>query len=86
MYWKFVVPCWPEYEELCWIVSPPGKVVLVLWTFGARGSACMMFVGNMFGTTVAGGGYVAVIVGMGIGTGGAAGNGNVPNGVWKPKT
>lgn len=38
----------------------------------------------MLGTAMAGGGYMPE--GIGIGGGGmVVGNGNVPNGVWKPK-
>ena len=43
----------------------------------------MPLVGNMFGTTVAGGGYAPGIAGTGMGN--IGGNGRVPNGVWKPK-
>lgn len=83
LYWKVVLPCCPEYEELCWIASPPGKVVLVVRVFGEIEFISMPLVGNMFGTTVAGGGYAPGIAGTGMG--GIGGSGKVPNGVWKPK-
>jgi hypothetical protein len=79
LYWKVVLPCCPEYEELCWIASPPGKDVLVAGLFGNIGYTSIPFVGNMFGTTVGGGGYVPGTVGIGMG--GIAGNGKAPNGV-----
>lgn len=50
--------------------------------FGEIGLICMPLVGNMFGTTVAGGGNVPGTVGIGMG--GIGGIAKVPKGVWKP--
>lgn len=77
LYWKFVLPCWPAYEEFCWNASPPGKVVLVAWTFGALIVDPKPVVGNMLGTKAAGGEFMrggGIIGGTGIG-----GMGKLPN-------
>lgn len=81
-YWKVPVPCFPVHEELCWMISPPGMTVLVVWTLGACGLAGATPPGNMFGTVKGGG--VSTRGPIGTGKGGIVGQGKRPNVVCSP--